>query len=607
MDLFQQRRFVIQGVFIFVIVVYILRLFYLQVVDSSYKQLANSNSLRRVTIFPDRGLVYDRKKKLILFNKAEYDIMVIPMQTKAFDTLEFCNLLSIEKKYFIKTLKKAYADSRFRPYTFIKGIQAEQFASIREAMFQFPGFYTQVRTVRSYPYHAGAHLMGYIGEVSPNQIAKSEGYYKQGDYIGITGIEEFYEKSLGGTKGVRYMMVDVNNREQGSFGEGKYDTIAEPGKNLTSSIDIELQEYGEKLMQNKIGAVVAIEPSTGEILSMVSSPTYDPALLSGKERGRNFSKLYADSLKPLFNRAVKAPYPPGSTFKPLMAAIGMQEGVIDPWAPFFQCHGGINIGSLHIGCHPHGGIPNVCYAIAISCNGYFANYFRATIDNSKKHKTVADGLDAWNGYLKRFGLGIKTGIDLPREGYGFAPSSTFYDKWYKKGNWRSSMIVSIGFGQGELSSTPVQLANMMSAFANRGYWYSPHLVKEIQGGDTIMNRYKIMHTTGIDTAIMNIVIRGMEDVVTEGTARIAKLDGVTICGKTGTAENPHGKDHSLFACFAPKDNPKIALAVIVENSGFGATWAAPIASLMIEKYLNDTIAANRKYLEQRMFEGNLIK
>lgn len=607
MDLFQSRRWVIQGAFIIVIVIYLLRLFYMQVIDENYKQLANSNSLRRVTVYPARGLVYDRNQKLILYNKAEYDLMVIPLQVSAFDTLELARLLGIEPEQVKKTLIKAHKTSPYKPFLFQKGIQAEQYQTLRESLFQFPGFYSQVRTVRSYPYLAAAHVLGYIGEVSPKQLEKLGNEYRQGDYIGITGIEESYEKILKGRNGVKYMLVDVNNREQGSFAEGRYDTIALPGLNLISSIDIELQQYGEKLMQNKIGSIVAIEPSTGEVLAMVSSPSYDPSLLSGKDRGKNFKNLYADPNKPLFNRAIKAPYPPGSTFKPLMAAIGMQEKVIEPWAPFYMCHGGINIGSLHIGCHPHAGITNVCVAIAVSCNGYFAHYFREVVDNRKKYNNIAEGLDAWNAYLKKFGLGVKTGIDLPNEGYGFAPDSKYYTKRYKTSDWRSSMIVSIGFGQGELSATPLQIANMMCAFANRGYWYTPHLVKKIQNDKNTLKELIKRHETGIDTAVCNIVIKGMEDVVEAGTARIAKIPGISICGKTGTAQNPHGKDHSLFACFAPKENPKIALAVIVENSGFGATWAAPIASLMIEKYINDTIATNRKYLEQRMFDGNLIK
>jgi penicillin-binding protein 2 len=606
MDLFQSRRLIIQAAFIFVVLVYALRLFYMQVIDSSHRQLSSSNSLRRVTVFPARGLIYDRKGKLILYNKAEYDIMVTPFQTRAFDTLLFCKLLDMTREDFVSTLRKAYKSSPYRAFLFRKGIQAEQFVSLRESLFQFPGFFSQVRTVRYYPYAAAAHVLGYIGEVSPKQIEKSGGYYKQGDYIGTTGIEENYEKVLRGTKGVKYTLVDVNNRELGSFADSKFDTLAAPGRNVRSSIDINLQAYGEKLMQNKIGSLVAIDPSTGEVLAMVSSPTYDPSLLSGKDRGKHFADLYADSLKPLFNRAIKAPYPPGSTFKPVMASIGMEEGTINPWASFSQCHGGIYIGSMHIGCHVHGPLANVCEAIAVSCNGYFANYFRATVDNTKKYNNIAEALHQWHTYVNNFGIGVKTGIDLPGEGYGFAPDSSFYNKRYGKGNWKSSMIVSIGFGQGELSETPLQICNLMCGFANRGYWYTPHLVREVEGGDSIMMQFKKKHYPGLDTAVCRVVIEGMQDVVEEGTATIAKIPGITICGKTGTAQNPHGKDHSLFACFAPRDNPKIAVSVVVENSGFGATWAAPIASLMIEKYLNDTIANNRKYLETKMMEGNLI-
>lgn len=594
----------LQGVFIAVVLIYIGRLFHLQVIEQEYKQLANNFSLRRLPVYPARGLVYDRNKKLILYNKAEYDLMVIPLQTKAFDTLELASLLEWDKETVVQTLKKAYKSSPYRPYVFVKGIQADQFVTLREAMYQFPGFYPQVRTVRSYPYNAAAHLLGYIGEVSPKQIEKNP-YYRQGDYIGITGIEEYYEKTLRGQKGVKYMLVDVNNREQGRFNDGKYDTLALPGLNLYSSLDIELQKYGEELMRNKIGSVVVIDPSTGEVLAMVSSPTYDPGLLSGKDRGKQFAKLYADTLKPLFNRATKAPYPPGSTFKPLMAAIGMQEGVINPDLPFFLCRGSYFVGNRRIGCHYSAYPTDVRDAISHSCNGYFAHYFMQMVNNTAKYGSVDKGLDTWVAYLKRAGLGVKTGIDLPNEGYGFAPDSKLYDKWYKN-QWRGATIVSIGFGQGELSETPLQMANLMCVFANRGYWYIPHMIHQVEGNDSLTQRFKVKQQTGISRDIMEIVVDGMKDVVEEGTARVARIPGITLCGKTGTAENPHGDDHSLFSCFAPMDNPKIAVAVIVENSGYGATWAAPIASLMIEKYLNDTIAAARKPMEQRILEGNLL-
>ncbi|HZG01012.1 MAG TPA: penicillin-binding transpeptidase domain-containing protein, partial [Chitinophagales bacterium] len=440
MDFFQSRRLVLQGVFIAVVLIYVGRLFHLQVIESEYKQLANNFSLRRLPVYPARGLVYDRNDKLILYNKAEYDLMVVPLQTRAFDTLELATLLEWDKETVVQTLKKAWKASPYRPFTFVKGIQADQFVTLREAMYQFPGFYAQVRTVRSYPFAAGAHLLGYIGEVSPKQIEKNR-YYRQGDYIGITGLEEYYENTLRGQKGVRYMLVDVNNREQGRFNEGKYDTLALPGRNLYSSLDIDLQKYGEELMQDKIGSVVAIDPSTGEVIAMISSPTYDPGLLSGKDRGKQFSRLYADSLKPLFNRATKAPYPPGSTFKPMMAAIGMQEGIINPDAPFFQCSGTYFVGNRRIGCHYSSYPTNVQSAISHSCNGYFAHYFMAMVNNTAKYGNVKKGLDTWVAYLKRAGIGVKTGIDIPNEGYGFAPDSKLYDKWYK-GQWRGATIVS---------------------------------------------------------------------------------------------------------------------------------------------------------------------
>jgi penicillin-binding protein 2 len=604
-DLFQQRRYTLQYAMIVVVFIFIARLFYLQVVNKDYKQLANANVLRQVTVFPARGLVFDRNGKLIIDNQKEYDLWVIPGQVKELDTLGFCDLLGITDTVFRETLRKASAYSRYKPTLFVKGISVEKFATVQEELYLFPGFYGQVRTVRAYPYHSAAHTLGYISEVTPKQIAQSNGYYKQGDYIGTGGIEQSYEKALRGVKGTRFVLVDVHNREQGSFNQGKFDTAAIPGKNMISSIDIELQQYGEQLMNGKVGSVVAIEPRTGEVLAMVSSPSYDPALLTGQERGKNFRKLLMDSLTPLFVRPIKAAYPPGSTYKPTLALIGLQEGAIREFSTY-PCPGAYYVGSLRVGCHHSGFVPGVSNAIQHSCNSYFCNYFRRVIDQDST-LTVAQGLDKWKAMLATFGIGVKTGIDLPNEGYGFVPGSAYYDKLYGKDRWNSVGVVSLGIGQGELGQTPLQMANVIAAIANRGFWYTPHLVKKVIDDDSTLQRFFVKNQVPVDQVYFDMVIKGMERVVESGTGTVAQIPGVSIAGKTGTAENPHGKDHSLFVCYAPVEDPKIAIAVIVENAGFGSTYGAPIASLLMELYLNDTISTSRKYLEERMFNTNLIQ
>ncbi|MEO6168724.1 MAG: penicillin-binding protein 2 [Chitinophagales bacterium] len=604
-DLFQQRRYTLQYAMIVVVSIFVARLFYLQVINKDYKQLANANVLRQVTVFPARGLVFDRNGKLIIDNQKEYDLWVIPGQVKELDTLGLCDLLGITDTFFRETLRKASVYSRYKPSLFVKGISVEKYATVQEELYLFPGFYGQVRTVRAYPYHSAAHTLGYISEVTPKQIEQSNGYYRQGDYIGTGGIEQSYEKMMRGVKGTRFVLVDVHNREQGSFNEGKFDTAAIPGKNMISSIDIELQQYGERLMKGKVGSVVAIEPKTGEVLAMVSSPSYDPSLLTGQNRGKNFRALLMDSLNPLFVRPIKASYPPGSTYKPTLALIGLQEGAIHEFSTY-ACPGAYYVGRLRVGCHHSGFVPGVSNAIQHSCNSYFCNYFRRTIDHDST-STVAEGLDKWKAVLATFGIGVKTGLDLPNEGYGFVPGSKYYNKLYGEGSWNSVGVVSLGIGQGELGETPLQMANVIAAIANRGYWYTPHLVKKVIEDDSTLKKLIVKHQVPVDQVYFDMVIKGMERVVEAGTGTVAQIPGVTIAGKTGTAENPHGNDHSLFVCYAPIEDPKIAIAVIVENAGFGATYGAPIASLMMEKYLNDTISAPRKYLEDRMFNANLIQ
>jgi len=604
-DVYQNRRFVLQYVIIGVVAIYIARLLFLQIIDKDYQELAQANVLRQVTVFPARGLVYDRNGKLIIDNQKEYDLWVIPNEVHDFDTSGFCQLVGISDTAFREMFQKAVQYSKYKPSLIAKGISTDKYAAIQEELYLFPGFYGQVRTVRAYPYKSAAHVLGYISEVNQKQIDASDGYYKPGDYIGTGGIEQSYEDELRGVKGTRFVLVDVHNREQGSFNGGKFDTAAVPGNNMVSSLDINLQRYGEELMQGKIGSIVAIEPKTGEVLTMVSSPTYDPDLLTGQDRAKNFAKLLTDSLKPLFVRPLKAAYPPGSTYKATLSLVGLQEGSILPTSSYV-CPGGYTVGSLTVKCDEvHGHLPNLAAALQFSCNTYFCNYFRRTIDD-KQFRTVADGLDHWKQMLNDFNLGLKTGIDLPNEGYGFVPDSKFYDKVYGEKRWNSVTIISLGIGQGEIGETPLQMANVIAAISNKGYYYTPHVVKQISGNDSALNKFRVKHVIPIDTSYFNVVIQGLRQVVTGGTAAASQIPGIEMAGKTGTAQNPHGKDHSVFVAFAPVDDPKIAIAVVVENAGWGASYAAPIASLMVEKYLTDSISAKRKYLEERMMNTSLL-
>lgn len=597
---YSDRQIIIIVVFLIIGIIFISRLFYMQVIDTSYTISAENNSRRVVTKFPARGLIFDRNNKLLVYNEAAYDLMVVPRRLKDFDTLKLCKILDIDKKHVKKGLVKAKNYSSYLPSIFLKQISSQQYAILQELLYQFPGFFVQTRTLRNYPERTAAHILGYVGEVN-NRIIKKYSYYKSGDYIGIKGIENSYEKQLRGEKGKEILLVDVHNRAVGSYKNGEYDTSAIAGYNLITTLDAKLQKYGEKLMQNKRGSIVAIEPATGEILSILSTPNYDPNLLVGRVRTKNYRKLLKDTLNPLFNRALMAKYPPGSTFKLVNALIGLQEGVITTNS-VFSCNHGYRVGNFHLGCH-HGGGINFKFSIQGSCNAYYCNVFRKILDN-KKYKNTTGGYNAWRKHVLSFGLGQRLDSDLPRALKGFVPEDRYFNRYYGKNRWTSLMLVSMSIGQGELGVTPFQMANMTAIIANKGFYYTPHIVKKI------INRHKELkpevkkYNTTIDTKYFPPVIEGMEAVVTGGTATSAHLKGLTICGKTGTAENPHGKDHSIFVAFAPKDNPKIAIAVYVENGGYGSIWAAPIASLMIEKYLNDTIS--RPFLEQKMFKGNLM-
>ncbi len=600
------RKYVIAGLVILIAVIYLIRLLTLQVIDKSYRLSASNNVLRYVTQYPARGLIYDRNHELIVSNEAAYDMMVIPSQVKPFDTAAFSELLEVPVEEIREGIRKARRYSRLKASILIKQIPAVTYARLTEKMFKFPGFYVQPRTLRHYNKHLASHMLGYIGEVT-EKIIKKDPYYKMGDYIGISGIESSYEKTLRGRKGVKIYLVDVHNRIKGSYRNGRYDTAAVAGANLTASFDARLQAYGEYLMNNKVGSIVAIEPATGEVLCMVSSPGYDPTLLVGRNRRKYFPSLVQDTLKPLFNRAIMASYPPGSTFKVVNALIGLQEQVLYP-SYKYACHAGYYAAGVHVGCHHHRSPLNLTEAIQNSCNAYFCNVFRNILDDPK-FPTIYQAFENWKQHLESFGFGHPLGIDLPHEMAGYLPDTSYYDRYYHKNGWSSLTLISMAIGQGELGLTPLQMANLAATLANRGYYLTPHVVKHIEGYDSIPRRFMEEHPVNIDKRYFDVAIEGMDLVVngepgTGSTARIARIPEIRVCGKTGTAENPHGEDHSIFMAFAPKDTPRIAISVYVENGGFGSTYAAPIASLMIEKYLKGEIS--RPWLEKYIRNTDLI-
>lgn len=605
MNPFINRKYIIGGIFSLLILIFIGRLFFIQVIDQSYKLSASNNVLRYVTQYPSRGLVYDRNNKLLVYNEAAYDLMVIPNQVETFDTIQLCELLHLSVVQVEIRLKKAKAYSRYKSSVFHKQITAKDFAPLQEKLYMYKGFFAQTRTLRNYPEQSAAHILGYVGEVSGKK-AENDSYYKSGDYIGRRGIEKSYEEILRGKKGVEIFMVDVHNRIKGRYKSGKYDTATVHGGNITLTIDNELQKYGEKLLQNKIGSVVALDPSTGEILALISAPSYDPSLLVGRERSIFYETLQNDTLKPLINRALMARYPPGSTFKTVNALIGLQEGIIKPWTSF-PCFLGYTVGRYHMGCHNHPLIKSVASSIQHSCNAYYANVYRKLLDD-EKYGGIESSFEVWRNHVLSFGFGKKLGVDLPSEVNGYVPTMSFYNRIYGEGRLKSLNIVSNSIGQGELLMTPIQMANMTAIICNSGYYYTPHIIKQLpKSFKEKQLPYLVKRYVDIDSVHYREILEGMYLAVNSdegGTARIARMKDIDVCGKTGTAENPHGKDHSIFVAFAPKDNPKIALSVYIENGGYGATWAAPIASLIIEKYLTDSIS--RVWLENYILNGNLI-
>ncbi|HLN20477.1 MAG TPA: penicillin-binding protein 2 [Bacteroidales bacterium] len=600
-DLYTGRKNVLIALVIIATLGILVRLFFLQVVEDSYRLSAENNVLRYVTQYPARGLILDRNGKIVVSNMAAYDLMVIPSQVpKDIDTTAFCSLLGIDKQIYNERMIAARNYQPRAQSVFLKQISDETYARFQEKMFLYPGFFVQPRTLRSYTRPVGSHLLGYVSEVDDN-IVKKDSYYKPGDYIGKLGIEEKYEEELRGRKGVKIFLVDVFSRIKGSYAEGAFDTLAIQGADITSSIDLDLQAYGELLMRNKRGSIVAIEPSTGEVLSLVSAPNYDPGLLVGRIRSENYSKLLADTVNPLFNRALMASYPPGSTFKPVNGLIGLAEDVIIPETEF-SCNRGYHVKGLSVGCHEHSSPLNLIGAIETSCNSYFCNTFRRILENPK-YKNPSEAYIRWRQYISEFGFGSKLGTDFVNELPGFIPEISYYNRYFGENRLRALNIISLAIGQGEIGITPLQLANYTSAIANRGYFYTPHIVKGFSNGKPIDEKYRVKHNINIPAEDFETIIQGLEGVVIRGTASSAAIKDIIVCGKTGTAQNPHGKEHSVFIAFAPKDNPKIAIAVLVENAGYGATYAAPIASLMMEKYIKGEIT--NKAQEKRMLELNL--
>lgn len=599
------RKIILPSVIILSAIVLIAKIFYLQVIDETLKLKAENNAIKKVFDFPERGYIYDRNGKLLVANQPSYDIMVIPREIKNIDTTEFCKLLNITKDYFINKLEKANVYSPRLPSVFLAQLNKAEYAAFQEKERKFEGFYTQKRALRDYQVKDCANIFGFINQVNEAIIEKNP-YYNPGDLIGKQGVEQQYEEILRGVKGVKYLLRDKHNKIIGPYKDGAFDTIAQQGKDLTLTIDHELQKYGTELMVNKRGGIVAIEPKTGEILALVSAPTYDPSLLVGRQRSKNYTALYNDSIsKPLYDRGLQATYPPGSPFKIITGLIGLQEEVIDVNSTFY-CNGGANFGRFmkcHCGLHTLQ-LNNGTYK---SCNSYFGNAYKRTIE---KYKDSYFSVDNWANHVKSFGLGQFLGTDMPIGAKGLVPTSKTYERMYNGAPIRSSYIISNSIGQGEVLTSPLQLANMMAAVANRGYYYTPHIVKKIKG-QALDKKYTTKHYTTIAKEHFPAMIQGLADVYNVGTASTLKVEGLEICGKTGTAENKirvagktyQLKDHSIFVAFAPKENPTIAIAVFIENGYWGSRWAGPIATLLVEKYVNGKIS--RKDLETRMLNGSI--
>lgn len=585
------------------------KLFVIQIIDDKYKLDADNNSMVYSIIYPTRGIIHDRNGKILVGNKVAYDLLVTPREVEEFDTLRLASVLDVDPE-IIRSKMAEYKKNRRRigwqTVVMLKQIPQETYMKFAEISYRFPGFRGQARSIREYPYNAGGNLLGYVSEVDARFLKRNPDEYKSGDYAGMTGIEAAREKELRGEKGYTIWLRNSKNRIESRYKDGEMDKEAIPGKDITTTIDAELQHYGQKLMQNKVGSLVAIEPSTGEILTMVSSPGIDVDMLANI--GQHYGEISSNPYKPMFNRAVQAPYPPGSVFKLVNGLIGLEEEVVST-GTHYSCNMGYHFGKNKLGCHAHKSPLNFEESIMMSCNAYYCYILRDLLEN-RKYTSIGIAMDKWKEYVMSFGFGQKLGSDFPSELGGFIPGSAYYNKVYGKGGWKATTVISLSIGQGEIGTTPLHMANLCATIANRGYYYIPHIIKDSEHV-TIEDKYKERHYTMVDTTHFPKVVGGMYRAVNSGfgsggTASIAAVKGLEICGKTGTAQNPHGNDHSVFICFAPKDNPKIAVAAYVENGGFGATYAAPIASLLTEMYLNKEISEERKYLEERMLNSNLM-
>ncbi len=603
----EKRKYILGGVAFLIILIYLVRLFTLQLLSDDFKKNADSNAFLQRIQYPARGIITDRNGELLVYNQPAYDVMVIMNEQIGVDTMDLCQSLHITREWYehrmeeIKDSRRNPGYSKFTQQLFMSQLSTEEFSRFQEKLFRFPGFYIQKRSIRQYRHPYAAHILGDVGEVNPDDLSEDQ-YYQSGDYIGKLGVERSYEKELRGVKGKEILLRDARGRLKGHYQNGKFDVAPVPGRNLKLSIDLKLQALGERLMKGKLGSIVAIEPSTGEVLCMVSSPTYDPKMMVGRQRGKNHILLSQDTHKPLLNRAIMGQYPPGSTFKTSQALTFLQEGVITPGTAYSCTHGFHNRG-LTVGCHGHGSPLPLIPAIATSCNGYFCWGLYYMFGNRKKYPTVQDAMTRWKDYMVSMGFGYKLGIDLPGEKRGMIPNAPYYDKAYR-GDWSGLTVISISIGQGEVNLTPLQIANLGATIANRGYYIIPHVVKEVQGQplDTL---YTKKHYTMVERKNYEYVVEGMRHAVLGGTCRTANTSMYEVCGKTGTAQNPHGQDHSVFMGFAPRNNPKIAICVYVENGTWGATYGVPIGALMMEQYINGKLSESSQQ-QANVFEHKYL-
>ena len=604
------RRYVIAAIIVVIGIIYVIQLFNLQILSPQYRDYAESNAFLRRTLYPARGAIYDRKGELLVYNRPTYDVMMVVREMTRFDTLDFCNTLNIDIERFrelnaeMRDTRKNPGYSSYTPQLFMSQLNVEEYGLLQEKLYKFPGIYIQSRTERQYNHPNMGLILGYVAEVDQNTIA-SDPYYVRKDYVGKSGIELSHELDLRGEKGVEILLRDAHGRVQGRYDDGLQDKAPVSGKDLTLGIDIELQAYGELLMQNKVGSIVMIEPETGEILAMISAPTYDPSLLTGKKFSANYQSLLNNPYKPLINRSVAGTYPPGSTFKPANGLVYLQEGIITP-ETMYSCFGGYPPLGGRPRCHGHASPLSLQYALSTSCNSFFSYGLNHMLSNRTKYSNVGEAFDVWKDHMVNMGFGYQLGVDLPSEKRGFIPNSKFYSNIFNTERWNAHNIISISIGQGEVLTTPLQIANLGATIANRGYFYTPHVVREIKGAD-LDRAYTTRHNTGINREHFELTVAGMADAVKFGTCRGINLEPlVEVCGKTGTSENPHGDDHSLFLGFAPKDNPQVAIAVVVENGRFGATNAVPIARLMLQKFFRGEVPESDKWLEQTIMNREIL-